>query len=94
MDIDITDNKAKEIMEIIQNYPYGHLEIKFERVFWHTEMTTPYQSPVVDGSHPHGHQPTAIPNKQKGFNFEHAGNALMNMVCGAPRQQPPPQKRQ
>jgi hypothetical protein len=41
LDIDITDKKAREIIAIIQEYPEGHLEIKFERVYWIADSSVP-----------------------------------------------------
>ena len=41
MDIDITQLKSKEIVKILQLYPQGHLETKFERVFWCSDYSEP-----------------------------------------------------
>lgn len=41
LDIDISEKKSREIIQILRNYPQGHLEIKFERVFWSSDYTEP-----------------------------------------------------
>jgi hypothetical protein len=41
MNIDITDLNSKQIVKILTLYPFGSLEIKYERIFWCSETTEP-----------------------------------------------------
>jgi hypothetical protein len=41
MDIEITELKSREICKILELFPQGHLEIKFERIFWSSDYTEP-----------------------------------------------------
>jgi hypothetical protein len=41
MDIDVTDVKSRELIKILNLYPQGHLEIKFERIFWSSDYSEP-----------------------------------------------------
>ena len=41
MNIDVTELKSREIIKILSMYPQGHLEIKFERVFWSSDYAEP-----------------------------------------------------
>jgi len=58
MDIDITQLKSREITKILTMYPQGHLEIKFERVFWSSDYSEPDFPRCVPGEAPRvgGHQ--------------------------------------
>jgi len=40
-DIDITEKKSRELIKILDLYPYGRLEIKYERVFWCSDSSEP-----------------------------------------------------
>lgn len=39
MNIDITEESADAIIEILDTHPNGHLEIKYERAFWCSDHT-------------------------------------------------------
>jgi hypothetical protein len=52
LDIDITDKYSDEIIEILETYPKGHLEIKFERVFWISDSSEPRLPRCSPGSPP------------------------------------------
>jgi hypothetical protein len=56
IDIDITDKQSYEIIELMRNYPQGHLEIKYERVFWVSVSAGPArcspESPPFTGGTP------------------------------------------
>jgi len=84
LDIDITDKKSREIIKILDNYPYGHLEIKFERVFWCSEDSEPVQT----RSHSPGGNPLpgGSPSNQKGLHgaFSNMADTLGSMM-GPPR---------
>lgn len=81
MNIDITDLKSREISKILSMYPQGHLEIKFERVFWssdYAEPSLPYDNPAqaFDPRRPPQGRGTA------GQAFQRMGDTLGAMVHG------------
>lgn len=41
LQIDITNLKSREIIEVLSLYPYGHLEIKSESVLWISDYIKP-----------------------------------------------------
>ncbi len=66
--IDITEMKSRELIKLLQTYPYGSLEIKYERVFWVSDNADPEprQSP---GDAPSRGYPTKRPDDwNKRFN--------------------------
>lgn len=84
MDIDITDLRSRDILRILQNYPQGHLEIKFERVFWcsdYTEPELPREEQVVKAFDPRR------PPQARGLSggFQRAADVLGSMVCAPGR---------
>ena len=44
LSIDMTDMNAREIIGVLRNYPRGKLEIKYERVFWVSDINEPFIS--------------------------------------------------
>lgn len=84
MDIDITDLKARELIKILNMYNSGHLEIKFERVFWCSDYSEPSMptnpAEVFDPRRP---LPVSGPPKNP---FERMGNVLGSMM-GPPQRQ-------
>jgi len=85
MDIDLTDLRSKEIIKILENFSHGHIEIKFERVFWssdYTEPDMPREERTVRAFDPRR------PPQGKGTigqGFERMADTLGSMVCGPPR---------
>jgi len=83
MDIDITDLKSRDIIKILQNYPQGNLEVKFERIFWCSD----YLEPESKDNHA-GEPPTrGGPHNQKPQRaMERMADTLGSMM--GPPQQP------
>ena len=85
MDIDITDERAREITKIINMYPQGHLEIKNERVFWcsdHIEPITDSPQPPMGRGYPQQQPPrqqSGMSNAAQGF--KRSLDVLGQMVC-------------
>ena len=52
LNIDITDLKSREIIRILNMYPYGSLEIKYERVFWVSDSPEPESTRHTPGDAP------------------------------------------
>lgn len=80
MDIDITDLKSREIVKLLTLYPQGHLEIKFERVFWCSD----YSEPNLPTSPTEAYGPmTMRPPKASGASapFERMADTLGGLVC-------------
>lgn len=85
LDIDITDKKTRDIIEILELYPYGHLEIKFERVFWvsdYSEADFPRGSPEYSPGRRGGSDPRREPNL--GERFHKMADVLGSMVGPPP----------
>lgn len=86
MNIDVTDLKSKEIMKILSMYPMGHLEIKFERVFWCSD----YAEPSLQNDSPAAAFDPRRPPQGKGNigqAFQRASDVLAGMI------QPPQRQR-
>jgi hypothetical protein len=84
IDIDITDLKARELIKILNMYNSGHLEIKFERVFWCSDYSEPSMptnpAEVFDPRRP-------LPVSGQPTNpFERMGSVLGSMMGPPPRQ--------
>jgi len=76
---DITDMDSKEIIRQLAYYPKGHLEIKFERVFWvsdYPEPQVPRDYPADSPSNPRGPQPNNTARA-----FKRMSDTLGSMVC-------------
>lgn len=86
LNIDITDCKSNEIRKIMETYPYGQLEIKFERVQWITDSSVSTSSCGPEDS------PANRGNPQPGLakGFQGALDVLGGMMGPpqAPRQAP------
>jgi len=85
MDIDITDERAREITKIINMYPQGHLEIKNERVFWcsdHIEPITDSPQPPMGRGYPQQQSPVQQGKAAKGFN---KALDVLGSMMGPPR---------
>lgn len=83
MDIDINDLKSKEIVKILSMYPQGHLEIKFERVFWSSDYAEP-EIPRETNSPPYPNRGQPAPqNSMQGAarTFKKMSDTLGSMVC-------------
>lgn len=82
MDIDITELKSREIIKLLNLYPQGHLEIKFERVFWCSD----YSEPNLPTSPAEAFNPMRPP-KASGASapFERMADTLGGLVCLPPR---------
>ena len=88
LDIDITEKQSHEIIEILNNYPRGHLENKFERVFWVSDSSVPTR---VDGPEsPPGHRGASNPRNQSslGDRFQNMADNLGSMMGPPPPQRP------
>jgi hypothetical protein len=81
MDIDVTNTKSRELVKILNLYPQGHLEIKFERIFWssdYSEPDLPRDEPVVRAFDPR-RPPQGKGNA--GQAFQRMSDTLGSMVC-------------
>jgi hypothetical protein len=81
MDIDVTNVKSRELIKILNLYPQGHLEIKFERIFWssdYSEPDLPRDEPVVRAFDPR-RPPQGKGNA--GQVFQRMSDTLGSMVC-------------
>ena len=87
LDIDITDKRSHEIAEVMQNYPQGHLEIKFERVFWVSDSSGP-----ISRGGPESFPGNRGTSNSVGDKFQRAADVLGGMMGPppAPRQRQPP----
>ena len=87
MNIDITDMKSRELVNIFKMYPSGALAIKYERIFWCSDYSEPadsrdYPSYPFD---PRGRVPNpGLPKAAAAFGA--AADRLGSMVA-------PPQRR-
>ena len=80
MDIDITDLKSREIIKLLTLYNSGHLEIKFERVFWCSD----YSEPNLPTTPTEAYGPmTMRPPRPSGASapFERMADTLGSLVC-------------
>lgn len=82
MDIEITDMKSRDLIKLLTIYPQGHLEIKFERVFWCSD----YSEPNLPTSPAEDFNPMRPP-KASGASapFERMADTLGSLVCGQGR---------
>jgi len=64
MDIDVTNLKSRELIKILEIYPYGVLTIKYERVFWCSD----YAEPEVKHNPSGAIQQVAPPNQRGNLN--------------------------
>lgn len=77
MDIDVTELKSREIVKLLTLYPSGHLEIKFERVFWCSD----YSEPNLPTSPAEAFNPMRPPKASGAPNpFERMGDVLGSMM--------------
>ena len=76
MNIDITDLKSRDIIKILEMYPQGHLETKFERIFWCSD----YLEPETRYSHAGAPTNPGSPPPQHRKAIERMGDALGSMV--------------
>jgi hypothetical protein len=86
MDIDITPLKSREIIKILSAYHSGHLEIKFERVFWCSDFAEPdypIGTPEIAEANPRRRPPQG--GNQFARGFERAADVLGSMVCSPGR---------
>jgi hypothetical protein len=80
LNIDITDLKSREISKILNGYPMGHLEIKFERVFWCSD----YVEPSLQSDSPAAAFDPRRPPQGKsnaGQAFQRMADSLGSLVC-------------
>jgi hypothetical protein len=70
MNIDITDMKSRELIQILSQYPQGKLEMKFERIFWSSD----YITPEVPQNRPG--MPQTQQNRRPGINFQAMSDQL------------------
>jgi len=85
MDLDITNMRSLEIINILTNYPDGHLKIKNNRAIWFTEVDNQRLHP----SAPIGGADWINPETQRQQKPEQDSNPLNRMqeslfrsVCG------------
>jgi hypothetical protein len=81
MNIDITDLKSRDIIKILQSFSQGHLEIKFERIFWSSDYSEP-DLPREESS-VRAFDPRRPPQGKGGVgkSFERMADTLGSMVC-------------
>lgn len=80
MNIDITELKSRDIIRILNQYPMGHTEIKFERVFWcsdYVEASLQNDSPAA------AFDPRRPPQGKgnAGQAFQRMADSLGSLVC-------------
>lgn len=83
LDIDITDKRSEEIIQIMELYPKGHLEIKFERVFWVSVGSGPASRYNPSGAPPGSSSNRPI--KQVNAGLQRMSDVLGSMMGPAPR---------
>lgn len=76
MNIDITDLKSRDIIKILEMYHQGHLETKFERIFWCSD----YLEPETRYSHAGAPTNPGSPPPQPRKAIERMSDALGSMV--------------
>lgn len=76
MNIDITDLKSRDIIKTLEMYPQGHLETKFERIFWCSDYLEPETRYSHAGAPPNPGSPPPQPRKA----IERMSDALGYMV--------------
>lgn len=76
MNIDITDLKSRDIIKILEMYTQGHLETKFERIFWCSD----YLEPETRYSHAGAPTNPGSPPPQPRKAIERMSDALGSMV--------------
>ncbi len=85
LDIDITEKRTEEIIEILETYYRGHLEIKFERVFWVSDSSG-IQSRDNPADPPGNRRDSRSKPLNIGERFQKSLDALGSMV-GPPQQE-------
>lgn len=80
LDIDITDLKSRELIKILTLYPQGHLEIKYERVFWISDYAEP-DSAREEPRMNYRAQQGAPQGSSASKPFERMADTLGQMVC-------------
>ena len=85
MDIDISELKSREVIKILELYPQGHLEIKYERVFWCSDYTEPETR-----YNPKGTPAPGVPIQKKGNAINLAAQRMsdtLGSMMGNPRRE-------
>jgi hypothetical protein len=59
LDIDISELQSRALIRVLELYPQGHIEIKYERVFWCADYIEP------EARNPYGAPPGAPPNQPR-----------------------------
>jgi hypothetical protein len=81
INIDITDCKSVEIIKIMQQYPFGSLTIKNERVYWVSDLSEAAY-PRENATAPRNYPGQQLRKPTIGERMEKAQDALGRMVCG------------
>jgi hypothetical protein len=84
LSIDLTDLNSQEIIEALERYPYGHLEIKSERVFWITRDAPMRKEPPIFPPASAGgfNQPKPRGQMQQANHaFKKMSDTLGSMIC-------------
>lgn len=82
MNIDITDNEADEIIDVLETYPNGHLEVQGDRVYWIAKKVRPKPQKVDYSQYDNPRGPPKQVAK-KTFDFDRALDTL-GSVMGPP----------
>lgn len=77
LSIDVTEMKSRDLIRVLQLYPYGGLEIKHERVFWVSDTTEPELPRQSPGEAPRRGSP---PKEDWGNRFRKMQDSLGSMV--------------
>jgi len=88
LNLDITDNKANEIIEILEDYPRGHLEIKFERVFWVSNSLEAQSRDNPANLPPGDRRDSLLKQPTVGDRFQKMSDTLGSMMGPPQRQEP------
>lgn len=93
LDIEITEKKSGEIIDILELYPRGQLEIKYERVFWCSDNTEPRVSRDNPEEPSRNRGPSALREPKISERLGAMSDVLGSMMGPPTRQQPRTQER-
>jgi hypothetical protein len=81
--IDLTELNSQEIIEALERYPYGHLEIKSERIFWLSRDSIQARHEVPSQRRSDGLPPQRKPDQMNTANraIKRSLDTLGAMVC-------------
>jgi hypothetical protein len=84
MNIEISDLRSREIIKILELYPQGHLEIKYESVFWCSDYSEPEPNMRNNPGTPPGVPPNQQRNRSAAEMTRRAADSLGSMMSPQP----------